>query len=57
MFVNFGFHMWSIEVAMLDLFKCVCGYDLGLLSNKINSERGFGYGLWKERVTLGKKTM
>ena len=48
MFVKFGFHTWSIQIAMSDLFKCVRGYDLVLLSNKISLERGFRYGSWRE---------
>ena len=35
--------------------KCVHGNDLGLLSNKYNSERGFGYGSWREMVNFGEE--
>ena len=35
--------------------KCVHGYDLGLLSNNINPERGFGYGSWREMMNFGEK--
>ena len=56
MFVKFGFHMWSIEVAMLDIFKmCMWLWPGSIVQYNKFRERIWVWCVKRERMKFGEE--